>query len=84
MTISSEITKLNTNLTSSYTACQNKGATMPANQNFDNLATCINSIQTGGILENLLNEIIAGNNPVSITELQSVETQINAFLGSAS
>lgn len=48
MTIASEITKLNTNLTNSYTACQSKGATMPANQNFDNLATCIGSIQTGG------------------------------------
>lgn len=47
MTIASEITKLNTNLTNSYTACQGKGATMPANQNFDNLATCIGSIQTG-------------------------------------
>lgn len=48
MTIASEITKLNTNLTNSYTACNNKGATMPTNQNFDNLATCISSIQTGG------------------------------------
>ena len=47
MSIATEITKLNTNLTASYTACQSKGATMPANQNFDNLATCINSIQTG-------------------------------------
>lgn len=47
MTIASEITKLNTNLTASYTACNNKGATMPANQNFDNLANCIGSIQTG-------------------------------------
>ena len=47
MSIASEITKLNTNLTASYTACQNKNATMPANQNFDNLATCIGSISTG-------------------------------------
>lgn len=47
MTIANEITKLNTNLTASYTACNNKGATMPANQNFDNLATCIGTIQTG-------------------------------------
>lgn len=46
MTIASEITKLNTNLTNSYTACQNKGATLPANQNFDNLATCVSSIPT--------------------------------------
>lgn len=47
MTIASEITKSQTNLANSYTACQNKGATMPVAQNFDNLATCIGSI-TGG------------------------------------
>ena len=47
MTIESEITKLNTNLTNSYTACQNKGATMPANQNFDNLASTISAIPAG-------------------------------------
>lgn len=47
MTISNEITKLNTNLTNSYTACQSKGATMPQNHNLDNLASCINSIPSG-------------------------------------
>lgn len=47
MTIASEIEKLNTNLTNSYTACQNKGANMPTSQNFDNLATCIESISGG-------------------------------------
>lgn len=47
MSIASEITKAQTNLANSYTACQNKGATMPQSQNFDNLATCIGSI-TGG------------------------------------
>lgn len=46
MSISTEITKLNTNLTASYTACSNKGATLPASQNFDNLATCVSSIPT--------------------------------------
>ena len=44
MTIASEITKLNTNLTASYTACSNKGATLPASQNFDNLASTISAI----------------------------------------
>lgn len=83
MTIESEITKLNTNLTNSYTACQNKGATMPANQNFDNLATCISSIPTGGgggLLESIMEDVVAGNNPVDVTALQTAETQINAFL----
>ena len=47
MSILSEITKLQNNLTDSYTACQNKGATLPANQNFDNLADTIDSITTG-------------------------------------
>lgn len=47
MTIASEITKLQTNLSNSYTACGNKEATIPANQNFDNLADCINSIKRG-------------------------------------
>lgn len=48
MTIASEITKLQNNLSDSYTACQGKGATMPTDQNFDNLATCISSISGGG------------------------------------
>lgn len=46
MSIATEITKLNTNLTASYTACSNKGATLPASQNFDNLASCVSSIPT--------------------------------------
>lgn len=53
MSIASEILKLNTNLTDSYTACNNKGATIPADQNFDNLATCIGTISTGGTIDSL-------------------------------
>ena len=60
MTIASEITKLNTNLTNSYTACQSKGATMPVNQNFDNLATCIDSIQTGSSFTGINREVVNG------------------------
>lgn len=44
MTIASELEKLNTNLINAYAACRAKGATIPADQTFDNLATCINSI----------------------------------------
>ena len=48
MTIASELTKLNTNLTNSYTAVSDKGGTLPQVQNFDNLATAISSISSGG------------------------------------
>lgn len=48
MTIQSEITKLETNLAAAYTAANEKGATLPASENFDNLATCIASIPSGG------------------------------------
>ena len=44
MTISSEISKLQTNLSNAYSAAEAKGATLPASQNFDNLSTTINSI----------------------------------------
>jgi len=37
-----------------------------------------------GLLESILQNIVDGNNPVDVTALQSVETQINAFLGSSS
>lgn len=51
MSISNEIQKLQTNLTNSYEACNDKGATMPASQNFDNLADCIDSISTENVLK---------------------------------
>ena len=46
MTISSEITKLINNLAACYTKCTSKGATIPQDENFDNLANCIDSITT--------------------------------------
>lgn len=48
MTLNSELAKLESNLSDCYTSCNNKGATIPQNQNFDNLSTCIDSITTGG------------------------------------
>mgnify|MGYP003289368868 CR=1 FL=1 len=47
MSISSELTKLNTNMQNAYTAVNNKGGTLPASQNMDNLATAIGSIPSG-------------------------------------
>ena len=44
MTIASEITRIQNNISSAYTACTNKGVTLPSTQNSANLATCINSI----------------------------------------
>lgn len=46
MTIASEIQRIKTNIANAYTACDNKGATMPATQNSANLASCVSSIPT--------------------------------------
>lgn len=48
MTIASEITRINNNIASAYTAVNNKGGTLPETQNSANLATAINSIPSGG------------------------------------
>lgn len=48
MTIASEITRIQNNIANAYTACSNKGATMPVSQNSNNLATCIGTISGGG------------------------------------
>lgn len=66
MTIASEITKLNTNLGAAYTAVDGKGGTLPQAQNFDNLATAISSIPSGGAstkygasIDNILGDVNA-------------------------
>lgn len=50
MSIASEITRISGNIADAYTACNDKGATMPTaeNQNSANLADTINSIPAGG------------------------------------
>lgn len=52
MTIASEIQRIANNIADCYTAAENKGATLPEEQNSDNLATCINSISTGSTINN--------------------------------
>ena len=44
MTISSEIQRIKNNIAEAYTACEEKGATLPAQQNSDNLPSCISAI----------------------------------------
>lgn len=52
MSIASEITRIQGNISDAYTAISNKGGTLPVAQNSDNLATAISSIPTGvGVLE---------------------------------
>lgn len=48
MSIASELTKLETDITNAYDAVQIKGGTIPSNKNTNNLATAINSISGGG------------------------------------
>lgn len=47
MTIASEITRIQTNIANAYTEISNKGGTLPATEDSDNLATAIGTI-TGG------------------------------------
>lgn len=58
MTIASEISNLQTNLANSYDAIEEKGGTLPQAQNFDNLASAINSIvlkrEVGEVVESIL------------------------------
>lgn len=61
MSIASEITRIQTNITNAYTQCNNKGATMPVTQDSDNLANCISSIQTGGGGSTLITKTITAN-----------------------
>ena len=53
MSIASEITRINNNIASAYTAVNNKGGTLPATQNSANLATAIGSISAGGTIDSL-------------------------------
>jgi hypothetical protein len=49
LSIASEISRINHNIAAAYTACSEKGATMPVTENSDNLADTIATISGGGI-----------------------------------
>ena len=48
MSIASEIVRINTNIANAYNEAEAKGATMPATENSDNLASTIATISGGG------------------------------------
>ena len=48
MSIASAIQSKQQQVAAAYTACNNKGATLPSTQNLNNLATCIGTITGGG------------------------------------
>ena len=81
MTISSEIQRIKTNIENAYTVCSDKGAVIPGVQNSDNLATCIDSIiNEKGLLESIISDVVEGNNPVDVTDLQDVESQLEDII----
>lgn len=51
MTIASEITRIKTNIENTYTALEEKGATMPDVQNSANLADTVATVSTGSSVE---------------------------------
>lgn len=48
MSVATELQELNDNILNTYTAIGNKGGTVPAHKNTDNLATAVASIPSGG------------------------------------
>jgi hypothetical protein len=48
MSIASKLTKLETDITNAYDSIENKGGTIPANKNTNNLPDAIDSIPSGG------------------------------------
>ena len=65
MSIASEVTRINNNIAAAYTACNGKGATMPATQDSANLATCISSISGGG--DGIPREVVNGTYQIPTT-----------------
>lgn len=83
MTIASEISKLQKNLINAYSSIESKGGTLPANQNFDNLSSSINTI-TGGSSNiitaiNNTGELISKDDKVWINEENGSYELINLY-----
>lgn len=51
MAVSTEITKLQTNLTNAYNAVASKDGVIPQDKNFDNLSASISTITSGAEVE---------------------------------
>lgn len=68
MSIATEIERIKTNITNAYIKLSEKGATLPASQNSENLASTINTMSTSSSSSNNLSKITV-NLDDKITEL---------------
>ena len=82
MSIATAITNAQNKVAAAYSSVNRMGGTMPVTQNLSNLPTAIESIpvSNSGIVETLMQNVVAGNNPVDTTALATAEAQIAAFL----
>ena len=72
MAISNELNTLKANILSAYTMIQNKGGTIPANKNTQNLSNAINTIQGGGSGTDYFVDSISSNNYKAIKLIKSI------------
>lgn len=59
MAVSNELNTLKANISSAYTMIQNKGGTVPTNKNTQNLSNAINTIPSGGSVDDYFGSISA-------------------------
>ena len=79
MAIADKLTKLSTDISNAYTAINNKGGTIPANKNTDNLASAIGSISTGTTPTGTKQVSITQNGTTTedVTDYASAEISVN-------
>ena len=79
MAISNELNTLKTNISSAYAMIQNKGGTVPTNKNTQNLSNAINTIPSGGSVDEYFGSITTKSS--SNTTLLHYMTKIPDLLG---
>ena len=79
MAIADKLTKLSTDISNAYNEIENKGGTIPANKNTDNLASAIGSISTGTTPTGTKQVSITQNGTTTedVTDYASAEISVN-------
>ena len=93
MSIASEIQRIKNNIAGAYTACEEKGGTLPTKQNSENLASCIQGIPAASepvitsltVTPNVIDQTITvpsgtdGFNPINVSAVtSSIDANIQA------